>query len=135
MRELRIPIEQPGVTSTRENNRRTGSSFEQKAADYLIENGYRILEKNYRIRTGEIDLIAESEREIVFCEVKYRRSAPAAAALSAVDLRKQRKIIRTAQYYLMKHPAYSSRSIRFDVIGITGTGHITHIQNAFEQSW
>ena len=55
------------------NRRKTGSRYEQKAVDYLERRGLTILERNYRCRSGEIDVIAEDERYLVFVEVKYRR--------------------------------------------------------------
>ena len=115
-----------------DNRRRTGARYEQSAARYLEDLGYVILEKNFRYRGGEIDLIAMEKDVLIFCEVKYRSGSSASAALEAVDIRKQRQIIRTAQYYLMKHPQMLQMVMRFDVIGITGTGGIAHIENAFE---
>lgn len=113
----------------------TGAAYEQMAVRYLEENGYRILDRNYRIRSGEIDVIAADGDQIVFCEVKYRSSKHVESALSAVDRKKQAKIIRVARYYLMRHQAFKSCAVRFDVVGINQQGEITHIQNAFGETW
>ena len=83
----------------------------------------------YRIRTGEIDLIARDGRYLVFAEVKYRKNLQMGDPLEAVDLRKQQQIYRTAIYYLHQKK-WENVPCRFDVIGITGT-QICHIRNAF----
>ena len=135
MKEIRFKLEEPskaGNHSEVKNKRETGSDYEEKAAEYLRSCGYTILEKNYRIRTGEIDLIVRDRENLVFCEVKYRTAKRVEAALEAVDQRKQMKIINTARYYLMKHSSLEKLLIRFDVIGIDRYGHIEHIRNAFE---
>ena len=73
-----------------------------QAAAYLKKKGYQILEANFRCRFGEIDLIARDGGYLVFIEVKYR-SSPTGDSLEAVNRRKQRKIIRVAEYYLCMH--------------------------------
>ena len=111
------------------NRRKTGQEQEERAARYLEEKGYQILEKNYRIRTGEIDLIARDGRYLVFVEVKYRRDNRMGDPLEAVDVRKQQRIYQTARHYLHQK-RWDQIPCRFDVIGITGT-QICHIKNAF----
>lgn len=114
----------------RENLRAKGNLYEKKAAEYLQKKGYRILQHNFRCRYGEIDLIAEIENVLVFCEVKYRNSKEEALPLEAVTLRKQQRISRAAFYYLSIH-SLGERDCRFDVIGIAGS-RIHHIENAFD---
>lgn len=115
------------------NKRRTGAVYEAAAADYLKNKGYKILEMNYRIRSGEIDIIAEGNGGIiVYCEVKYRTSGKNGSPFEAVDINKQRRICRTAFYHYTKHGYGTDRACRFDVIGIYGDGRIEHIENAFE---
>lgn len=111
------------------NRRKVGQRHEELAAKYLEEKGYEILERNYRIRTGEIDLIARDDRYLVFVEVKYRKNLQMGDPLEAVDLRKQQQIYRTAIYYLHQKK-WENVPCRFDVIGITET-QICHIRNAF----
>ena len=120
--------------STPEQNKRlTGSHYEEIAARYLSERGYRIIEAGYRTRAGEIDLIAlDDQGTLVFIEVKYRRGSDPKAALEAVNARKQRQIIRMAQIYLMKHSHLSEMPMRFDVIGICDEGGPLHVENAFD---
>ena len=112
------------------NKRATGTDNEQRATEYLIDNGYSILERNFRNKTGEIDIIAKNDNLIVFVEVKYRSSKKYGYAVEAVSYRKQQIIRQVAMYYLTTR--YKSYDIpcRFDVIGIDGTD-ITHIKNAF----
>ena len=90
------------------NKRQIGSVYELKASDYLTKKGYQIIERNYRCRIGEIDIIAIERDCLCFIEVKYRKNEKTGDPLEAVDKRKQQKIIRTAQYYLLTHSKYQS---------------------------
>lgn len=112
------------------NKRETGSRYEEMAAEFLEQKGCRILEKNYRTRNGEIDLILMDGRYLVFAEVKYRKDDRKGTALEAVDWRKQQIIRRVAAEYLYRHHCRADQPCRFDVIGITGDV-ISHIKNAF----
>ena len=112
------------------NKRKLGSCYEKAAGIYLIEQGYEILEYNYRCRYGEIDLVARDGEDLVFCEVKYRQNQRSGTALEAVDLRKQRNIRKVAEYYLMQHRV-GDIPCRFDVVGIEKNTFIL-IKNAFE---
>ncbi len=112
------------------NNRLLGAEYEDRAAGYLEARGYRILERNFRCRMGEIDLIADDGGVRVFVEVKYRAGTSSGDALSAVDCRKQRKISRVALFYLMRHGLTADTPCRFDVIGINGD-QITLVRDAF----
>ena len=85
------------------NKRKTGAVYEEKAAAYLKEKGYRILEKNYRCPLGEIDLIAEESGYLVFIEVKYRRTSRLGTGEEAVNTKKQRRILGAARWYLNGH--------------------------------
>ena len=112
------------------NKRQVGTQYESMAVQYLTEAGYHILERNFRCRTGEIDIIAKDGAYLVFVEVKYRASAACGSALEAVDYRKQQSIRRVAQYYMVSHGYGTQTNCRFDVVAIQGT-EITLIQNAF----
>ena len=98
------------------DNRSKGSWGEERAARYLRLRGYRILEKNYRCRFGEIDLIARRGGYLVFVEVKLRRDARFAEAREFVGRAKQERILKTAQLWLQEHE-YDLQP-RFDVIEI-----------------
>ena len=112
------------------NKRQVGTHYESMAVQYLTDAGYHILERNFRCRTGEIDIIAKDGAYLVFVEVKYRASAACGSALEAVDYRKQQSILRVAQYYMVSHGYGTQTNCRFDVVAIQGT-EITLIQNAF----
>ncbi len=111
------------------SHRRTGSGFEEMAAGYLAGKGYRILERNYYTRAGELDILARSpEQVLVAVEVKYRRTDRFGDPAEAVDHQKKRHMARAFSLYLASHP--QEGDVRFDVIAITG-GKICHIENAF----
>ena len=97
--------------------RGSGKTGEDYAARRLKGMGYRILARNYRCRFGEIDMIAENRKYIVFVEVKTREYGSLGAPMEAVTPQKQRKIILTAQCYLAAHP--SGLQPRFDVAAVT----------------
>lgn len=113
------------------NKRAIGTEYEQKAAAYLEQQGYQILERNYRCRIGEIDLIAQDGRYLVFVEVKYRSDKRAGYGYEAVDYRKQQRIIRTAQWYLAEKKTLWERPCRFDVLSFLRE-EVTLIKDAFQ---
>lgn len=112
------------------NKRQTGTAYEIKAEEYLIEKGYRILERNFQNRSGEIDIIAKDGEYFCFIEVKYRTTNDFGSPFEAVDIRKQKQIRKVAAYYLMKQKLSEWTPCRFDVIGFVGE-EMTHIENAF----
>ena len=113
------------------NKRRVGAEYEEIAADYMLRHGYKILERNYHNRYGELDIIAEKDNVLIYTEIKFRRGKEYGGPLEAVDIRKQRRISRAAAYHYAGHGALSDKPCRFDVIGIYGDGSIRHIENAF----
>ena len=94
-----------------------GQNAEQAAASFLASKGLEILARNYRSRWGEIDIIAADNGEIVFVEVKYRRSSRFGRALASITNNKKRKIGLTALDFLSHHP-HCEHNIRFDIITI-----------------
>lgn len=112
------------------NKRELGSYYEQKTAEALEQKNVIILEKNYRCKFGEIDLIGIDHGYLVFFEVKYRSTQHNGVAAEAVDLKKQYKICRVADSYLLRHPDQGMKGIRFDVIAIDN-GKARWIKNAF----
>ncbi|MCL1862967.1 MAG: YraN family protein [Defluviitaleaceae bacterium] len=112
------------------NKYEAGQQGQAQAENHLISAGYKILAKNYRTRTGEIDLIARGgDGYIVFIEVKYRTSINYGSPAEAVNARKQQKIIRTALFYISQN-RLNNHDFRFDVIEVLGT-EVNHIENAF----
>jgi len=114
-----------------DDRRGTGAAYEQQAAEFLESEGYFILERNFRCKFGEIDIIARDGRYLVFVEVKYRTDLRAGEPLEAVDYRKQSRISRVADYYCMRHHIMQDAPCRFDVVAVCG-GEITLLRNAFE---
>ena len=98
-------------------NRFFGSAGERAAVRYLKKRGYRVVARNYENRFGEIDVIALDGKTIVFVEVKTRRSSRKGQPVEAVDVHKQRQILKTAQAFL-KERDLLDRSVRYDVIGL-----------------
>ena len=105
----------------RENLRRTGNEMENLAAEYLSSRAVRILERNFRSREAEIDIIGMDGETLVFIEVKAREAGEkSGAGLEAVGSAKQKRICRCADYYMHeKGISPFSTGIRFDVIDIT----------------
>ncbi len=113
-----------------ENRRQTGVAYEQRAAQWLEQRGMHIVEKNFRCRQGEIDLIAVDGDYLVFVEVKYRKSSGSGHPAEAVDARKQRRILRVAEYYCWQKRIPEDHPCRFDVVCILGED-VEYIPNAF----
>lgn len=117
------------------DTRSLGRFGERQAAAYLRRKGYKITELNFSCRAGEIDVIAENEKYLVFVEVKLRKNADFGEAREFVTAAKQRRIITTAQTWLCAHE--SEKQPRFDVIevyapdGERGRVRVNHIENAF----
>lgn len=111
------------------NHRKTGMEKEETACRFLLTQGYEVIERNFYSRYGEIDIIARDGQYLVFAEVKYRRSTAFGYPGEAVDRRKQRKIHKTAEYYLFCRGMFD-RPARFDVVEIIGK-KIRVIKNAF----
>ena len=114
-----------------------GAWGEEQAVQYLRRQGMKILEQNFTTPVGEIDIIARDRKNLVFVEVKTRRSQAFGSPQEAVGLRKQRQIIRTAHWYLQNNPCGKYQP-RFDVIAILCQSgedvQITHISDAFNLS-
>jgi putative endonuclease len=112
-----------------------GQSAENLAEQMLRKKGYRILERNFRLAGGELDLIAEDHGTLVFIEVKARRGENFGGAPYAITTRKQQQIIKLAQCYLSKH-GLTNKPCRFDaILMVEADQHspeLTHIEQAFE---
>ena len=96
----------------------------------MIDKGFVIIEKNYRCRLGEIDLIGKIDGYLVFIEVKYRKDRRKGTPIEAVNYYKQKTICKVADYYRITHKMTEEDGCRFDVIAIEGE-EITHIIDAF----
>jgi len=118
------------------STQKTGQQGEALACDYLIEQGLRLISKNYHCRYGEIDLIMQQDQTIVFIEVRSRKSTNLVDAATSINWSKQQKLQRSAEDYLQKKNIHASIPARFDVIAISHsqneTTKIDWIQNAID---
>jgi putative endonuclease len=129
-----VPRPPPELRRGRElNNRLSGAWGEELALRYLTRRGYVLIERNYRTRYGELDLILRHRNTIVFAEVKLRRGTGFGDPLEAVTPRKQAAIRLLAEQYLSeKEPEFDA--LRFDVVGIlvgSGAPRVLHLEDAF----
>ena len=118
------------VTQTQFYKKLLGRIGEKKAAKFLRKKGYKIIEKNYTNKIGEVDLIALYGDLLVFIEVKTRSNVIYGNPADAVDYNKQRKYVLMAEGYLMINPSYRDKCVRFDVFEVLN-GEINHIESAF----
>jgi putative endonuclease len=110
-----------------------GREGERIAVDFLVKKGYRIVRRNYRFGRGEIDIVAQDGAELVFVEVKTRRTSTFGEPEEAVTRKKQSQIRTVAEGYLFEH-AIDDQPCRFDVIAVTCKKNeyfISHLENAF----
>lgn len=113
------------------NNREIGLYGENIAKEYLNNNGFNVVEMNYRTKLGEIDIIAKDKENIVFVEVKSRKNLNYGYPAEAVNAKKQNKITSVANFYLLTNNLYKKK-VRFDVIEVyLKDNSINHIENAF----
>src|SRR5215211_6373094 len=111
-----------------------GDHGERIAAAYLTDAGLRVLDRNWRCRDGELDLVARDGDALVFCEVKTRRGTGYGHPVEAVTHAKQRRLRTLAQRWLAAHDEHA-RDLRFDVVGVLvpgdGPAVVTHLPGAF----
>lgn len=116
-----------------ESTRARGGIGEETARKYLVEKGYKILTLNYRLRMGEIDIIARDRDTIVFVEVKAARGSGFGDPLNWVPHWKQKRIINVSRMYLARHGLNRS-PVRFDVIALSPEKGVCHVEDAFRPS-
>lgn len=112
----------------------TGKKGEKIAAKYLEKNGYRIIEANFRCPIGEIDIVAKENNDLVFVEVKTRKSIVLGYPEQAVGIRKQKKMSQLALWYIQERKI-ADTNVRFDVVAITinpENNEVRLIKNAFD---
>jgi len=111
-----------------------GRAGEDRAARYLVANGYELLSRNWRCREGEIDIVALEGDRIVVVEVKARRSEAFGHPFEAIDPRKRRRLWRLGLAWLAAHPEHArGRRLRLDAIGLIGaspdTASLEHLRD------
>jgi len=100
-------------------NQSIGSKAEQLATNYLIKQGLTTLQTNYHCLRGEIDLIMQHQKFLVFVEVRYRKNNHYGSALESITPNKQRKVGLAAKHFIHKH-GVDNQLCRFDVVAISG---------------
>ena len=117
-------------------NKRKGLHYENLAKKYLTQRGMTLVEQNYHCRFGEIDLIMLQHDVVCFIEVKYRNSMAYGGAASAISIQKQKRIAKTALFFIAGNDRLEQHSMRFDALLIqqqadSDSLDINWIQNAF----
>jgi putative endonuclease len=115
--------------------RAAGDVFERRACAELERAGLKLLVRNYTTRYGELDLVMLDHRDIVFVEVRYRKSASHGDASASVTPGKQSRLIKAAQQWLASHPQHAQRTCRFDVVTYDGPAEAVRshwLRGAFE---
>ncbi len=111
------------------NTRVIGALKEDMAISYLVDNGFKIIERNFKCKIGEIDVIAKKDKVIRFIEIKYRTGNVAGGAYYAISKQKLIKISKIANFYIMTHPKIDS-TYSIDAI-IIDNDNIEYLENVF----
>lgn len=130
--KVRLSTPKPRSLESRQEAKEFGVTGEQMASRYLEDQGYVILDRNYRRGHKEVDIIALDHGELAVVEVKTRTNEDYFTAEQAVDHRKRQNIIRVANNYVRRY--HRTEPLRFDIIAIVGSGvnaEIRHTKNAF----
>jgi putative endonuclease len=125
----------PGLKDGGEADRRSGGGGEELACAHLARQGFTILERNYRCRGGEVDIVARDGGSTVFIEVKERHGVSHGEGLEAVTPAKRRRIVRAARLWASAHGAFEA-PLRFDVVAVEWTQdgpRIRHERGAFDE--
>ena len=123
------------MTLSSQERREVGLAAEALACRHLEDEGFSIVERNHRSRTGEIDIVARKEGLLLFVEVRFRVDAAFGSPEDTVDLKKRIRVAAAARHYLADAPSDSWDEARFDVIVIEGTGEdatLRHYPAAFD---
>ena len=126
----------PGyILLTTSSKQISGKLAEDLTLRHLETCGMSLICRNWSCRSGELDLVMLDGDTVVFVEVRYRRHAAWGGALESVDLRKQQKLIKAAQLFLLKESRWAKHPCRFDVVAMSATeggAHPSWIRNAFD---
>ncbi len=116
-----------------------GDAGEREAEDYLVKRALQLIERNYRCRSGEIDLVmtdpnpSDADEVLVFVEVRLRGRGAQVSALDSVDANKRSRLTSAARHFLMSNPQWQNHPCRFDVIAMDATNdRLVWVPNAFE---
>lgn len=109
-----------------------GSEAEDRALRHLQSRGLKLLQRNYRCRGGELDLVMRDGDTLAVIEVRSRSNPGFGTAAESVDTRKQQRIVLATQMYLLAHPEHGSRPVRFDVVTFDAAAKLDWITAAFD---
>ena len=115
-----------------------GKEEEELACEYLQQQKLHLISKNYCCKCGELDLVMQDQEMLVFVEVRYRQANYHGSGIDSITSAKQKRIIRTAQHFLLNNRKYRNWPCRFDVVGIAthqGSSKIEWIKDAFWVKW
>jgi len=110
----------PRADAAHIDRRARGAAVEAAALACLLGHGLRLLARNARFKVGEIDLVMRDGASVVFVEVRYRANAAYGGGAASVDRAKRRKLVRAAQLFLKRQPAFARMPCRFDVVEAHG---------------
>ncbi len=102
--------------------RAVGASGEEAVARWYEARGFEVLDRNWRVREGELDIVARTSTTLVFCEVKTRRGMSFGAPIEAVTVRKQQRLRTLARLWLMAHDGRAAAELRFDIASVMPDG-------------
>jgi putative endonuclease len=117
-------------------SKRRGDLGEDAAARFLESRGFKVLERNWRFRQWELDLVCRDKDTVVFVEVKTRRAGSMSTPADALDRRKRERLVKAASQYLTRHDLWDA-PCQFDLAGVVDTGtsmDVEHFENAFDLS-
>lgn len=110
------------------NRAESGAWAETQACEYLVEQGLSLIERNFRCRLGELDLIMEDDQTLIIVEVRYRQKTGYGTPAETVTRAKRERLLRTARFYLQKNRVSSDIHCRFDVMSISGPNYAPSYQ-------
>ena len=113
------------------STRSLGAAHESRALAHLQAAGLTLVQRNFNSKVGEIDLIMSHGDQVVFVEVRFRSAGSFVDGISSVGDSKRKRFLKAVKYFLLTHPDYAERILRFDVISISNHDLDWH-QNAFD---
>ena len=117
------------------DRRQLGIQAEERAALHVQQRGYQIVARNFRCRTGELDIVAKRGQLLLIIEVRLRSSAGFGGAAASITVRKRARIVRATRYLLTRLPALAAHTIRFDTLLLSGPDEpVDWIEDAFYSS-
>lgn len=124
------------AVNTSETRKQKGNAGEDRAVKYLAEHGFEIVARNWRTKSGEIDIIAHKNDALIFIEVKTLPGGDALTLSHEMGVQKQKRIIKTSKRFLLNNRQYNNDIIRYDliVIDMPRFPSVYHIENAFTES-